>query len=71
MSTNQYDKALALINELDETSGKRTGGKLIKPDDISQRKYQNTEIANLIGQIQANPKEESTTFANLLVPKQE
>jgi hypothetical protein len=29
MGTNQYDKAL-LINELDETFGKRTGGKLIK-----------------------------------------
>jgi hypothetical protein len=59
---------LALINELDETSGKRTGGKLIK-QRYSQGKYQNTEIANLIGQIQANPKEESTTFANFLVPK--
>jgi tetratricopeptide (TPR) repeat protein len=59
MSTNQYDKALALINELDETSGKTDRREAYKAQIFSQEKYQNTEIANLIGQIRANPKEES------------
>jgi tetratricopeptide (TPR) repeat protein len=59
MSTNQYDKALALINELDETSGKTDRRETYKAKIFSQGKYQNTEIANLISQIQTNPKEES------------
>jgi hypothetical protein len=60
MGTNQYDKA-ALINELDETFGKRTGGKLIKPD-ISQRKIPEYRNSKFNGQIQANPKRNPTTF---------
>jgi tetratricopeptide (TPR) repeat protein len=59
MGTNQYDKALALINELNEISGKTDRREAYKMQILSQGKYQNTEIANLIGQIQANPKEES------------
>jgi tetratricopeptide (TPR) repeat protein len=59
MGTNQYDKALALINELDETFGKTDRREAYKAQIFSQGKYQNTEIVNLIGQIQANPKEES------------
>ncbi|MFT7336568.1 MAG: tetratricopeptide (TPR) repeat protein [Porticoccaceae bacterium] len=59
ISTNQYDKALALINELDETSGKTDRREAYKAQIFSQGKYQNTEIANLIAQVQTNPKEES------------
>lgn len=59
MSTNQYDKAWALINELNETNGKSDRREAYKMQILSQGKYQNTEIENLIGQIQANPKEES------------
>jgi len=59
MSTNQFDKALALINELNETSGKSDRREAYKMQILSQGKYQNTEIANLIAQIETNPKEES------------
>jgi tetratricopeptide (TPR) repeat protein len=59
MSTNQFDKALALINDLNETSGKTDRREAYKIQILSQGKYQNTEMANLISQIQDNPKEES------------
>jgi tetratricopeptide (TPR) repeat protein len=59
MSTNQYDKALALINELNETSGKTDRRESYKAQILSQGKFQNAEIANLLVQIQANPQEES------------
>jgi tetratricopeptide (TPR) repeat protein len=59
MSTNQFDKALALINDLNETSGKTDRREAYKIQILSQGIYQNTEMANLISQIQANPKEES------------
>jgi uncharacterized protein with gpF-like domain len=57
MNTGQFD-ALELINELNETVGKsdrRESYKLI----LSQGKYQNAEIANLIQQINKYPQEES------------
>lgn len=59
MSTNQYDKALALINELNETSGKTDRREAYKMQILSQGKYQDTEMENLIAQIEADPKEES------------
>jgi tetratricopeptide (TPR) repeat protein len=59
MSTNQFDKALALINDLNETSGKTDRREAYKIQILSQGKYQNTEMANLISQIQDNPEEES------------
>ncbi|MFT7164800.1 MAG: tetratricopeptide (TPR) repeat protein [Flavobacterium sp.] len=59
MSTSQYDKALALINELNGTSGKTDRREAYKTQILSQGKYQNTEMSNLLAQIQANPKEES------------
>ncbi|MGO4817122.1 tetratricopeptide repeat protein [Flavobacterium sp. W22_SRS_FP1] len=59
MSTNQYDKALVVINELDETSGKSDRREAYKAQIFSQGKYQNAEIANLLAQIQAKPGEES------------
>jgi hypothetical protein len=45
---------------LDETFGKRTGGKLIKLN-IFPRKIPEYRNSKFNGQIQANPKEESTT----------
>lgn len=59
MSTQQYDKALVLINELNETIGKTERREAYKTQILSQGKFQNTEIDNLIVQIDKAPKEES------------
>lgn len=63
MATNQFDKALALINELNDTSGKTERRELYKMQILSEGKYQNTEISNLVTQIEKNPKEESNYIA--------
>ncbi|WP_339919234.1 tetratricopeptide repeat protein [uncultured Flavobacterium sp.] len=59
MSTSQFDKALDLINELNQSSGKSERRESYKMQILSQGKYQNAEITNLIDQIQKFPKEES------------
>ncbi|WP_418264877.1 tetratricopeptide repeat protein [Flavobacterium faecale] len=59
MNTAQFDKALALINELNETVGKSDRRESYKIQILSQGKYQNTEIQNLVEQIKKYPKEES------------
>jgi tetratricopeptide (TPR) repeat protein len=59
MSTSQFDKALQLINELNESSGKSDRRESYKMQILSQGKYQNAEISNLIDQIKKYPKEES------------
>ncbi|GIZ08016.1 cytochrome c biosynthesis protein [Flavobacterium sp. UMI-01] len=59
MNTAQFDKALALINELNETVGKSDRRESYKIQILSQGKYQNAEIQNLIEQIQKYPKEEA------------
>jgi tetratricopeptide (TPR) repeat protein len=59
MSTGQFDKALDLINELNETSGKSDRRESYKMQILSQGKYQNAEITNLIEQINKYPKVES------------
>ena len=59
MNTQQFDKALVLINELNDTIGKSDRRDLYKRQILSQGKYQNAEITNLIDQIKKNPKEES------------
>ncbi|MEO8254268.1 MAG: tetratricopeptide repeat protein [Flavobacterium sp.] len=59
MNTREFDNALLLINELNETVGKserRDGYKILI---LSQAKYQDAEITNLVAQINKNPKEES------------
>lgn len=63
MSTSQFDKALELINELNESSGKSERRDSYKMQILSQGKYQNAEITNLIDQIQKYPKEESNYIA--------
>jgi hypothetical protein len=57
MSTSQFDKALQLINELNESSGKSDRRESYKMQILSQGKYQNAEISNLIDK--KSPKEES------------
>lgn len=59
MNTGQFDKALALINELNETTGKSDRRESYKLQILSQGKYQNAEIVNLNEQILKNPKVES------------
>ena len=59
MGTKQLDKALELINELNETIGKSDRRELYKMQILSQGKYQNVEIANLMEQIDKDPKKES------------
>ncbi len=59
MNTQQFDKALVLINELNDKTGKSDRRELYKMQILSQGNYQNLEIANLIDQINKNPKEES------------
>jgi tetratricopeptide (TPR) repeat protein len=63
MATKQYDKALTEINELNEKVGKTDRREMYKMEILSEGKFQNTEIDNLIDQINKNPKEESNYIA--------
>lgn len=63
MNTQQFDKALVLINELNDKIGKSSRRDLYKMQILSQGKYQNAEIVNLVDQINKNPKEESNYIA--------
>jgi len=63
MYTQQYDKALALINELNEEVGKSDKRDLYKSQILADAKYQGTEKDNLMEQIKKNPKEESNYIA--------
>jgi tetratricopeptide (TPR) repeat protein len=65
MITNQFDKALLTINEMNDKFGKSDDRERYKMQILSQGKYQNTEISNLIEQIKKNPKEESN-YVNLI-----
>jgi tetratricopeptide (TPR) repeat protein len=59
MGTKQFDKALDLIHELNETFGKTDRRDLYKSQILSEGKFQNMEASNLLEQIEKNPKEES------------
>jgi tetratricopeptide (TPR) repeat protein len=59
MNTQQFDKALDLINELNETAGKSDKRELYKAQILQDAKYQGAEKANLISKIKQFPKEES------------
>ncbi|WP_264538578.1 tetratricopeptide repeat protein [Flavobacterium sp. N1736] len=59
MISNQYDKALATINEMNDKFGKSEDRDRYKMQILSQGKYQNSEASNLIDKIKKNPKEES------------
>ncbi|MDQ6469988.1 tetratricopeptide repeat protein [Flavobacterium sp. LHD-80] len=66
MMTNQFDKALVAINEMNDKFGKSEDRDRYKMQILSQGKYQNAEISNLIDQIKKNPKEESN-YLNLII----
>lgn len=59
MKTQQFDKALALINELNETVGKDDKRELYKAQILQDSKLQGSEKDNLIALIKKNPKEEA------------
>lgn len=59
METNQYDKALDLINDLNENVGKSEKRELYKAQILKDEKYQSVEKNNLLDQIKKFPKEES------------
>ena len=59
MGTNQFEKALLLIQDLDETIGKTDRRELYKSQILSEGKFQNIEITNLVSQIEKYPNEES------------
>lgn len=59
MNTQQYDKALAMINELNQTIGETEKRNNYKLQILQDSKYQGAEKENLIQQIKNNPKEES------------
>lgn len=63
MNTQQFDKALVLIDELNENVGKSERRDAYKTQILSQGKFQNTAIDNLLEQISKNPKEESNYIA--------
>lgn len=65
MLTNQHDKALIAINEMNEKFGKSADREVYKNQILSQGKYQNAEVGNLIDQIKKNLKEESN-YVNLI-----
>lgn len=58
MNIGEFDKALALINELNETVGKSERRENYKIQILSQGKYQDAEITNLVDQINKYPKVE-------------
>lgn len=66
MITNQFEKALLAINEMNDKYGKSEDRDRYKEQILSQGKFQNTEVDNLIKQIRQNPKEESN-YVNLIL----
>lgn len=63
MNTQQYDKALALINKLNDAVGKTDMRDNYKMQILRDPKYQGSEKDNLIAQIKKYPKEESNYVA--------
>jgi tetratricopeptide (TPR) repeat protein len=63
MNTQQFDKALAFINELNDKTGKSDRRDFYKRTIMAQGKYQSAEIENLKEQINKYPKNESNYIA--------
>lgn len=59
MNTQQYDKALTLLNELNERFGNTDQRDMYKNQILQDARFQGTEKNNLEEQIRKNPKEES------------
>lgn len=63
MNTQQFDKALDLINDLNQNVGKSDKRELYKAQILKDARYQGSEKANLIEQIKKNPKDEASYVA--------
>jgi tetratricopeptide (TPR) repeat protein len=63
MNTQQFDKALELINELNEKYGKSDKRELYKADILKDAKYQSAEKNHLLDQIKKFPQEEANYIA--------
>jgi tetratricopeptide (TPR) repeat protein len=63
MVTNQHDKALLEINDLNDKVGKTERREMYKMQILSEGKFQNSEVDNLKALIDKNPKEESNYIA--------
>lgn len=63
MNTQQFDKALALINELNDQIGKSDSRDNYKTQILRESKYQNSGKETLLEQIKKYPKEESNYLA--------
>lgn len=59
MYTQQFDKALALINEMEETVGRSEKREMYKLQILSDSKYKKPQKETLEEAIKKNPKEES------------
>ncbi|MBK0369556.1 tetratricopeptide repeat protein [Flavobacterium agrisoli] len=67
MITEQPDKALALIKEMDDKYGKSPERSVYKSRILSQGNFQDEEIDTLISNINQNPKEESNYIALIAI----
>ena len=65
MYTQQFDKALALINELNETVGKSEKRENYKKQILQDARYQTGEKEELLKLISENPKDESNYISLL------
>jgi tetratricopeptide (TPR) repeat protein len=63
MNTQQFDKALALINELNDRVGKSDLRENYKMQILKDTKYQGAEKDNLLAAIRKNPKDEASYIA--------
>ena len=63
MKTEQFDKALIAINELNATVGKSDKREVFKAQILTKPEYQGAERSNLLAEIQKNPKEEANYLA--------
>ncbi|HEX8576820.1 MAG TPA: tetratricopeptide repeat protein [Flavobacterium sp.] len=63
MTTQQFDKALDLINELNDSAGKSQRRDAFKAQILTDAKYQGSEKTNLVDQIKKYPKEEANYIA--------
>lgn len=59
MNTQQYDKALTLINDLNDRFGTTDMRAMYKKQILQDARYQGSEKENLIALIKKNPKEEN------------
>ena len=67
MYSQQFDKALTLINELNDKIGKSEKRDLYKAEILLDAKFQGPEKTNLLDQIQKNPKVESNYLDLILL----